>query len=77
MNIAIVKQWCADVKGLRDMLCFLSLSETGLYEHELMQLLQVSTLIEAVFVPASPSVQHGFLHHSTTTNTRQACVNVV
>ena len=42
MYVEILKKWCTDVKGLRDMLCYLSLSETGLYEHELMQLLQVS-----------------------------------
>lgn len=43
LHLAVMKKWCADVPGAMDMLSLLSLAETGMYEHELMDLLGVPT----------------------------------
>ncbi len=43
LRIGILRKWCADVSGAQELLAILSLAETGMYEHELVQLLEVPT----------------------------------
>jgi len=41
MHIALLRKWCHEVPGALETLGLLALCETGMYEHELIEMLQV------------------------------------
>ncbi len=47
-HVSILHKWCAEVRGAQDLLAVLALAETGMYEHELMQLLEVPTRLPCI-----------------------------